>query len=272
MKNKSISLLIPSRERLEMLFHVIKNVIQKSHNKKNIELILALDADDFSSFGTCPLHEVYLKNNIDYELYKSKNLSSYIENVKYFLKHNKFSKYVRIIEFSSHKVTNNQRYNFLLPYASGEYIFILGDDCEIVTQNWDKIFLDSVNEIRHTFPKDNVCYFRIDDGAHKYEQRVCAFPVVTKNIQKKLNLIFPEELHSWGCDFLLYEIFVSENLKEKRFFDFWNKIQVIHYSHFSQFDEFKRPIDKTQQKTRDDAGDTAIKPSIIQKYVNILNS
>ena len=113
-----ISLLMPTRKRLDHFIRSVDSIIANASNKDNYELIIGLDDDDTDTIaGTVE----YLKN---------KNINS------------------KIIYFYRMYYKNFHRYTLaLFNNCSGELVWTFPDDCEILSKNWDEILLNNKNHL-----------------------------------------------------------------------------------------------------------------------------
>ena len=100
-----ISILIPTREKLEPLKRTLTAIIENSSNSNNYEILIGVDNDDIKT--------------VDF----FKNMEN--ENIRIFYFERQFYKNVHFY------------YNNLAKNAKGELLWIFADDFEISTKNWD---------------------------------------------------------------------------------------------------------------------------------------
>ena len=106
-----ISILVPTRERINQLIKSIDTFYEKSSNIDNFEFILGVDNDDIETIDG-------IKNYISNNNYKNIKLI-YFEKLGYSGLHLYFNELVR--------------------HSIGELFWTIADDCECRTENWDLI-------------------------------------------------------------------------------------------------------------------------------------
>lgn len=102
----------------------------------------------------------------------------------------------------------HRRLNSILPLLTGEYIWILNDDTEIITENWDlessKILPNGYNNIiyGHT-----ICTSVDKEQAAEYS----SFPIISHKSVNILGYYITEKLPGLGGDVYLWRIFKEIN-------------------------------------------------------------
>ena len=111
-----ISLLVPSRERLNLKLTLISSIITTVKNINNVELIFGIDEDD-----------------------PTKNIVKKISDAIPF---------VKIIDIQNNKkfIGINKIWNLLYPHAEGNILGYIGDDMVFKTENWDEKIIDEFNQ------------------------------------------------------------------------------------------------------------------------------
>jgi glycosyltransferase involved in cell wall biosynthesis len=109
MNRKKISVILPSRERLNSLTQTIDSLINRCSNLQNIEILIKIDDDDFET----------------------------IEGLKSYKNYNSIN--VIISDKKQGYKSLNEYYNELYEKSSGEFVFCINDDLTIETDNWDKL-------------------------------------------------------------------------------------------------------------------------------------
>ena len=122
-----ISLIIPSRERISLLINCLNSFFSKAKNKANIEAIIIADDDDISF----------------------KDFNEYISYTKYNIK---------LFFVNRSKFCQRDYNNFGGRVSTGELIWVLNDDCIILTDNWDELIVNYVHSIFST-QKDKILYW-----------------------------------------------------------------------------------------------------------------
>ncbi len=256
--DKKISLIVPSRERLELLLHFLYTACKRAKSIKNIEIILVVDHDDHSGLDTTPLHEVHKTNGLAYHDFVDASCVTYRDRIESFLKNTSYGDCVKIIDRASSSQNNNEEcYNFGASHATGDLIWALGDDCEILNNDWDDTILkhsmefeERLNYLFGGSESDCAYYIKVSDGSHEGDSgkalSVCAFPVISRSSYDKLGFLALREFYCWLADFALYEVY--SNSKIPRIFNLSSEIQVAHYSHLSTIEENKRGEDDINRK------------------------
>ena len=259
--NKKISLIVPSRERLELLLHFIYTTCKRAKNIENIEIVLVVDQDDHSGLNDCPLHEAHKNNGLDYQAAVDASCVTYRDRIESFLNNTMWGSCVKIIERTGSsgmsENNNDECYNLGASYATGDLIWALGDDCEILNDAWDETILkhsmefeERLNYLFGGSESDGAYYIKVSDGSHEGDSgkasTVCAFPVISRSSYDKLGFLALREFYSWLADFALYEVY--SNSKIPRIFNLSSEIQVAHYSHHSTIEENKRAEDDINRK------------------------
>ena len=120
-QNIKISLLMPSRERLEQAQRFIQSLEDNCHSPANIELLVYIDDDDK----------------------KTKNL---------------FSNQIILKKYIGKQLSMGGYNSFLLKKSTGDIIMLVNDDIEVKTQNWDKylrkLHVSFKDKIYLMFPND----------------------------------------------------------------------------------------------------------------------
>ena len=217
-----------------------------------------MDHDDHSGLDTCPLHEAHKNNGLDYQSAVDTSCVTYKDRIESFLSNTLWGDCVKIIDradIGMSKNNNDECYNFGASHATGDLIWALGDDCEILNENWDETILKHSMEfeerLQHCFGErqsDGAYYMKVNDGSHTGAKStaVCAFPVISRASYNKLGFLALREFYSWMADFALYEVYC--NSKIPRIFNLSSEIQVAHYSHLSTIEDNKRGEDGINRK------------------------
>lgn len=230
-KLMKLSIIIPSRERIHLLQKCLYSIFEQNSNQHDIEVVLAIDDDDFITHG-------------------------YLEGCEYPI--NYFSQ-----PRSSHPT--NSYINQSLKFLSGDLYWILGNDCTILTQDYDRILFEN-------WPiwQDQIAYFKINDGilnTHWQHNQACCFPLLTAKVVQLFKFFIPPQIIAWGGDIALWEIF--KKLNQSRVVDLTSKIEVLHYSEFTGYgkqDEINKRIEIMSPAS------DRLSEEQINQYSSILNS
>jgi hypothetical protein len=145
-QEKPISVLLPSRNRFEMLQECISNLIQTSADTNNFEILIRFDSDDvgsLSKIGDLPYDEVDISVIVG----------------------NRFEGYADL-----HIYVNE-----LCSIARGTFLFLYNDDSTIKTQGWDAL-IKQERKVVALNPRALI------DGKYKYN----LFPIVHRKIYDTL--------------------------------------------------------------------------------------
>jgi len=188
-----ISLIVPTRRREQLFREFIHSVWEMTYHKKDIDLHIICDDDDTQSLDyVLATRKEYIKLDFHVHLVKRKNT---------------------IQEFN----INEDYYNFAARIAQGDLIWILADDLEIVTPNWDVDLITEVNNFSVKYP-DKIFTISILDNtkppSHKLKKFGC-FPCFTKEAKNALEKtnnggILHRGIRTWGADFVNVCIFDKE--------------------------------------------------------------
>ncbi len=164
MKERGISLLIPSRERPARLRELLQSIINTTHNLNNLQFCLGFDLDD-------PYQR-------DYE-----NMLNYFDNkiqITYHLSDGRMSAPDHLNGMAS-------------TIANGDLLFALGDDCIFRTPDWDV----AVNALWDTTP-DNILIAYCNDGRNR--QKCEHFIMHTDWLEQTGNKICPSIFRHFCID------------------------------------------------------------------------
>lgn len=140
---KQVSILIPTRKRFEMFKKSISSLYETCNDVNNFEILVATDTDDEDT-----------TNQIK-EFFQDKT------NIKYFV-------FERQYYYGFHHYINNLSYQ-----ASGDFLFLWGDDAVMKSKNWDVEILNYSNSFCMLSPKvDNMEDYWRDQGV--------LFPIIPK--------------------------------------------------------------------------------------------
>lgn len=175
MQNK-ISLLVPSRERLNLKLTLISSIITTVKDINNVELIFGIDEDD-------PTRDT---------VYKISAAIPFIKIVD--IKNN--GKFIGI----------NKIWNILYPHASYNILGYIGDDMIFKTPNWDEEIIKEFSDC----PSDNIKLVHCYDG-HRNRDEICVNAFIHNQYTSIVGYMCREEfLINWS-DQWLYQTFKAFN-------------------------------------------------------------
>lgn len=197
------SIVIPTRERYSLLIKCLDSIKNKTNELHKIEVILITDNDD-----------IYSKEVI--KDYKRCNPNVNIIN----------------LEVERSPYLNKDYYNFGFSQAKGKYFWVLGNDCEILTQNWDGIVRTQLESFLSD-KKDRLGYVFIGDDLHndRKEWVSCCFPILTREVLSATNCVMPQEILSYGGDHWLWQNFKKSGYP--RILDIRDEVKILHYAPYT---------------------------------------
>lgn len=177
MPQPKISLLVPSRERLNLKFTLISSIIATTSNIDNVELIFGIDVDD-------PTRDTVYK------------MSKSIPFVK-----------VVDIQNGGKFIGINKIWNLLTPHASGDILGYIGDDMIFKTPDWD---IQIIKELTDLLPPDKIKLVHCYDG-YRNKDEICVNAFLHKKYVEIIGYLCREEfLINWS-DQWLYQTFKAFN-------------------------------------------------------------
>jgi len=180
---KKISLLVPSRERLNLKLTLISSIITSVKDINNIELIFGIDEDD-------PTRDI---------VYKIANAIPFVKIVN--------------IQNEGKFIGINKIWNLLYPHAEGDILGYIGDDMVFKTPDWDEEILEEFNE--NNLPQDKIKLVHCYDGFRKHDE-ICVNAFVHKKYTDILGYLCREEfLINWS-DQWMYQTFKAFNRVKHR--------------------------------------------------------
>jgi hypothetical protein len=214
-KEKLITIIFPSRSRIELVKKLLLSIEEKTYNKEWIEVISICDHDDKETLDL--FHEMSSQITYDFKFVSRKQKEK--------------------LDLP------NDYYDLGLKLASDSYFtWILGNDCEININNWDYnlygAIYSSIPELFTEIEKnEKYFYFKINDDTHWNEKgeslnihgdESCCFPILSSNYCKDLGEFYPKEIPTWGADTCLFHLVFKSN--KVNIVDAINLIGIKHYS------------------------------------------
>ncbi len=211
------SLLIPTRERVQYLDNLVRNIYDRTTNKKDIEILFACDSDDVRSIDHLYLLKEKYKDSFDIQVH--------IRERTIFL--------------------NKDYYNWLAERANGEFLWVLGDDINIYVTGWDIIIYQQLTDFIQYHPDRIVCA-SIRDNTPKpspHLPKFPCFPMFSKEVFQVSGMLLHPKIPTWGADYVAYETFFPI----KRLLEITNEVFVNHISWHTR----QVPIDNTNRRIGD---------------------
>lgn len=182
----NFSLLIPTRGRVERLKVLLKSIDDNTYDKRSVEVMLAYDTDDKYT-------EMFIVSELP-KLYPDLQ--------------------IRVFSRQRSAFINKDYYNWLAGFSTGNFLWVMGDDLQILSKNWDFTALDKLEKYLENKP-DRVVYGNIDDGTpppRDSPKIFCCFPIISREAYTTLGCIFHDEIASWGADHAIYAIYGSPEI------------------------------------------------------------
>lgn len=170
------SIVLVSRERPNLLDNLLNSIERTT--TLSYEILVGCDDDDQLT-----------RNSVQAYLYKHKN-------VKFFFKPRRDN---------LHKYLNE-----LAEMTTGDYIFGLNDDCEILNKDWDK-------KTREALDKVGPCCYGVtkDNSIDRVSDDYAAFPIVSRKAYEVLGFFMEEGFGNHGADVILHRIYSGAGISYK---------------------------------------------------------
>lgn len=176
------SILIPSRCRIRYLDPLLRSIIETTKNKKEVEVHVAFDDDDFQTI-------TYVANfqQLDSDLQIYFHIRPRSVNI------------------------NGDYYNWMATnFAKGEHIIISNDDCIFLMPEWDEKATKKIDDFisGHTH---GIVYGIIEDKEREPKRNdsnyFSCFPLVSKKAVDILGYVFMPEYQRDGADWVLARLY-----------------------------------------------------------------
>ncbi len=218
MSNIKISVLCPTRKRMQLMRRVAEKCFETCAEPQHIELIYGIDDDDTESIEMAKkLQQEFSTYNIEYTVWPRK------------------------------KFIFSDLINQCSKPAKGEIFNIMSDDAVHNSKDWDKVVLEIFNE---TYP-DKIILLQTSGGANKST----GFPFVHKNWRTAAGyLLAPIFNGDWG-DYWLTD--VMKGLMHRGHgnrFIFTEKIQIKHlHAEWGQMDKDETYYEHLKERKEQEA-------------------
>lgn len=169
------SIILNSRKRVKLLSKLLNSIYENTANPDQVEILISLDCDDEDSQSFLSEYDRF-ERNVFWE----------------------------VIERDSHL---NNRLTGLAQQALGDWIFILNDDTEILTKDWDKIAWEALESADYIVYGYTHCNSVDKERDAKYS----SFPMVSKRSVDILGYFMHPAFHSLGADVHLWRIYNELN-------------------------------------------------------------
>lgn len=241
-----ISIVIPTRERIDLLQQCLESILYNSSEERLFEVIFIVDFDDTKTINF---------------------LRSITQNFNFYCPHTGDMLSSMSIVIVNRSTFMQRDYNNVgANMAKGDLVFILNDDCIIETKNWDKKLIEFYEKNK---PEDDIMLIGCLDNTHNgltksdrghartMESFGACFPIFTKTFVKIFNGVFPPEVKMWGADTIAHKMFSILG----RFY----RCDYVNINHFT-FHCGNRDEDATNAHVRH-CSDQGIAPGDMMPYV-----
>ena len=166
----NFTILFNSRARVGMLQQMLRSIAETARDIDSIETLVNFDDDDHESLNAIPLLEM------EFPFFKPR---------------------VNQREVNIHVNVNRMAFD-----AKGKYIWGLGDDCHIITKNWDQIAEDKLEDFLSNKP-DRIAIGAVDSTSVDKNQDHYWYtdaPIATKEARDALGYLIHPHFISLGAD------------------------------------------------------------------------
>lgn len=175
----NFSILLNTRKRVRYLENLLFS-LYKTKNLKEIEVLINYDDDDEES------HQ-FAQNSFDL-------------NVRFFKNPRPHSLHSTI--------------NLMARESKGRYLIGVNDDIEFLTNQWDEIILEKINEFKKINSiEDDIIYCKTSctSADHDPNHPYGSCPVVSKEAVNTIGFFLHEEFLGLGADASIYRVYASVN-------------------------------------------------------------
>ena len=166
------SLILNSRQRPILLQNLLHSIQDTTNDLSDIQVFISCDKDDHETYAVC----------------------------KSFW----HSRHVRF-EFIDRERNLHKRLNYLARNSQGKYIFVLNDDCVLLTPNWDQIAYDILENTN----QDIICGQTQDNSCDKSQLNYSSFPMISRKAIEVVGFFMPDSLPGLGGDVFAYRLYHS---------------------------------------------------------------
>ena len=208
--DKTISLIMPFRERIELFQQMLDSLKMTTVHPKNVELIIGMDDDDKCLDG---------------------------DKLKQFLDYNEFLD-ITIFTTPRHEHMVNAYWNPASMLARGRWIMDVNDDSVFKTEGWDVIINEAMSK-RANEVGDDVLYGKVDDcytegGRNSKKDYWSCWSVLGKEAVNALGFFYDPCIHVGGADHVQGLTFLALNkmMREDRIVGIYD-VMIDHNSSYT---------------------------------------
>lgn len=194
--NKKISIFILTRKRPEHLKGLLTSIENNVYDVNNLEIWMGIDSDDEIT-----------KSFIEDFAPKSKL------HIRFWVNNKKSS-----VCIGCEENYVNRHNDLLFPMterSTGDFLWILNDDVQVFTQDFDKILIEQIEENLLETP-DRILYAKVDEifrwgkanrcGSLRVAEKYACYPIISRELYEALGWFIPLSLPANGADIALAEI------------------------------------------------------------------
>ena len=179
------SLFLNTRQRPPLLENLLRSIDRTFSYTNDIEILLGIDDDDTET-------------------------KNFLAHLDFFL--NDINLCSKIDYYSAERPTNlHTKMNALAAQTCGDILFVLNDDVEFLSMNWDIVTVGQLENIKNI--KDNIYYLAVEDTSidKTTGKNYASFPMLTREAYNALGYFMSEKFVGLGGDVHLWRIFNSVN-------------------------------------------------------------
>ena len=199
--DKFISIMVPSRGRKELIEGFLQSIEDNTKIKKRIQVITVTDVNSVED--TTNILNYYNENNLTFDLYN-------------------------IVRPQSKYITDDY-YNFAYQLTNSYFVWGLGNDCKIITKDWDEILYNKTKPFfQNILENKKYYYIHTYDDIHETANEANCFPILSSNYCDKVGENVPCMFKNWSADTFLWENVVQRNLDKFEVIDLIDSIAIEH--------------------------------------------
>ena len=177
------SLFLNTRQRAPLVTNLLRSIDSTFSYKNDIEILLGIDEDDAETKN--------FLDHLDFIL----NDAELLSKIDYYT--------------TERPVNLHAKMNSLASRTRGDILFVLNDDVEFVTVDWDVITVNQLEKAETS--KDNIYYLGVEDTSidKTTGKNYASFPMLTREAYDALGYFMSEKFVGLGGDVHLWRIFDS---------------------------------------------------------------
>lgn len=191
----NFTIFLNTRGRVEQFKRCLEIAESKTKDKNLVEFIVKADTDDLETVNF--LKSLETRNTFNFKTIISERPESLCSS-----------------------------FNVMAKMATGKYLFVLTDDAEIMTQDWDEIALNKIKAYQkgNAITDDIIYGMTSDTSIDKPKgQAYASFPIISKKAVDVLGIFMYDSFHGFGGDSSIIRVYAGV----KRIVDL-TEIQLDH--------------------------------------------